>query len=92
MCCLPNPTLRGASDRGLLPRLHAELRLVGLPTPCPVRRWVSRRQLGPAQSRPVRSLDDEHVSITQLGRDLHDVLAAVVPEGDLVLVGHRWVG
>ena len=36
--------------------------------------------------------DDEHVSITQLGRDLHDVLAAVVPEGDLVLVGHSMGG
>lgn len=36
--------------------------------------------------------DDEHVSIAQLGRDLHDVLAAVVPEGDLVLVGHSMGG
>lgn len=36
--------------------------------------------------------DDAHVSIEQLGHDLAAVIEAVVPDGDLVLVGHSMGG
>lgn len=36
--------------------------------------------------------DDAHATIEQLGHDLNSVIAAVAPQGDLVLVGHSMGG
>lgn len=67
------------------------------------RSWVLQRRALRAAGHRVITWDQrshgrsgrgeaEHATIDQLGRDLHDVLAAAAPEGPLMLVGHSMGG